>query len=215
VVKVTEIITDFYFFLLSVIFISLSGVMMPGPLFAVTVAKSFKNKIAGVLISLGHGVVEFPLMFLIYFGFAQLLASVETQIIIGLIGGILMIYMGFRMIKTETKNSEEHDESRHSSLITGILMTGANPYFLLWWAFIGADLIVNATVFGLMGFLVFAITHWLCDLFWNTFVSVTVFRSRRFWTRKVHILIFGFCFVVLVGFGAWFVISALLKFSSR
>lgn len=74
-----EVITDFYFFLLSVIFISLSGVMTPGPLFAVTVAKGFKDKIAGVMISFGHGVIEFPLMFLIYFGFAQLLASKVIQ----------------------------------------------------------------------------------------------------------------------------------------
>jgi len=206
-----EVITDFFFFLLSVIFISLSGVMTPGPLFAVTVAKSFKSKIAGVQISFGHGVVEFPLMFLIYFGFAQLLASIMTQIIIGLIGGIIMIYMGYRMIKAEKKTSEGFEESRHSSLITGILMTGANPYFLLWWATIGAALIVKATAFGFMGFLVFAITHWLCDLFWNTFVSVTVFKSRRFWTRRVHNVIFSFCFLVLVGFGAWFIISALLQ----
>ena len=61
-----EMITDFYLFLTSVVLVSLSGVMTPGPLFAVTVAKSLKGKISGVLISFGHGVVEFPLMFLIY-----------------------------------------------------------------------------------------------------------------------------------------------------
>lgn len=205
-----EVITDFYLFLISVIFMSLSGVMMPGPLFAVTIAKSFKNKIAGVLVSFGHGIIEFPLMFLIYFGFAQLLASSLTQRIIGLIGGLIMIYMGFRTIKTERKTSEKYEEHRHSSIIAGILTTGANPYFLVWWATIGTFLIANATLFGFMGFLVFALTHWLCDLLWNTFVSMTVFKSRRFWTQKVHNIIFDFCFVVFVGFGLWFFISALL-----
>jgi len=205
-----EVITDFYLFLLSVIFISLSGVMAPGPLFAVTVAKGFKDKIAGVLISFGHGVIEFPLMFLIYFGFVQLFASSVTQRIIGLVGGLIMIYMGFRMIKTAKKTSEEYEGSRHGSLIAGILTTGANPYFLLWWVAIGTPLVMKAAVFGFVGFLIFAITHWLCDLLWNTFVSLTVFKSRRFWTKKVHNIIFGFCFVVLVGFGAWFIISALL-----
>ena len=205
-----EVITDFYFFLLSVIFISLSGVMTPGPLFAVTVAKGFKDKIAGVMISFGHGVIEFPLMFLIYFGFAQLLASKVIQRVIGLIGGLIMIYVGFKMVKTEKKTNEESERVKHSSIVAGILTTGANPYFLLWWATIGAALIVNATLFGFIGFLVFAITHWLCDLLWNTFVSMTVFKSRRFWTKKVHNIIFGFCFVVFVGFGLWFFISALL-----
>jgi len=204
-----EAITDPYFFMLSVVFISLSGVMTPGPLFAVTIAKGFKNKTSGILISFGHGIIEFPLMFLIYFGFAQFFASSLAQRIIGLIGGLIMIYMGFRTIKTEKKTSEEREDSKHSSIIAGILTTGANPYFLLWWATIGLSLIWNAALFGFVGFLVFAVTHWLCDLLWNTFVSVTVFKSRRFWTKKVHSIIFGFCFVVFVGFGIWFFVSAL------
>lgn len=74
-----EVITDFYFFLLSVVFISLSGVMMPGPLFAVTIAKGLKERSAGVLVSFGHGIIEFPLMLLIYFGFAQFFVSSLIQ----------------------------------------------------------------------------------------------------------------------------------------
>ncbi len=205
-----EAITDFYLFLMSVIVISLSGVMTPGPLFAVTIAKGFRNKIAGVLISFGHGVIEFPLMFFIYFGFAQLLASSVAQKGIGLLGGLIMIYLGFQMLKTKNKTGGEYENSRHGSLVAGILATGANPYFLLWWATIGAILIRNAAIFGFIGVLVFAVTHWLCDLLWNTFVTLTVFKSRRFWTRRVQKIVFGFCFAVLVGFGVWFIISALL-----
>jgi threonine/homoserine/homoserine lactone efflux protein len=47
-------------FLVSVLLISLSGVLMPGPLFAVTLKRAEKSKIDGVLITLGHGLVEFP-----------------------------------------------------------------------------------------------------------------------------------------------------------
>ena len=46
--------------LLSVIVISFSGVMMPGPMTAVTLAKSYKSPWAGVWISLGHAVIEVP-----------------------------------------------------------------------------------------------------------------------------------------------------------
>ena len=49
-------------FLLSLAVISLSGVMMPGPMFAVTVAKSYKSRFAGIQIALGHAIVEIPLM---------------------------------------------------------------------------------------------------------------------------------------------------------
>ena len=58
-------------FLVKVAGISLSGVMMPGPVFAVTVAKSYKSRFAGIKIALGHALVEIPLMLLIYFGFGR------------------------------------------------------------------------------------------------------------------------------------------------
>jgi len=205
-----EIITDFYFFLLSVIFISLSGVMMPGPLFAVTIAKSFKDKMAGVLISFGHGVIEFPLMFLIYFGFTLLEPKSLTHKIISLVGGLILIYMGIQMLKTRRETATESSYSKYGSLVSGILATGANPYFILWWFTNGAALVINASIFGFIGFLIFAITHWSCDLLWNTFISLTVFKSKRFWTKKVHKIVFGFCVLVFIGFGAWFIISTIL-----
>jgi len=205
-----EIITDFYFFLLSVIFISLSGVMAPGPLFAVTIAKSFKDKMAGVLISFGHGVIEFPLMFLIYFGFTLLEPESLTHKMISLVGGLILIYMGIQMLKTRKETATESSYSKYGSLVSGILATGANPYFILWWFTNGAALVINASIFGFFGVLIFAITHWSCDLLWNTFVSLTVFKSKCFWTKRVHEIVFGFCIVVFIGFGAWFIILTIL-----
>ena len=48
-------------FLLSVAAISLSGVLMPGPVFAVAVAKGHRSPAAGLKIAIGHGIVEFLL----------------------------------------------------------------------------------------------------------------------------------------------------------
>ena len=203
-------IADFCFFLLSVIFISLSGVMMPGPVFAVTIAKGYRNKAAGALIALGHGVIEFPLMFLIYFEFTWFFSSATVQKTISFVGGLILIFMGVQTFRARKKTAEKYEGSGHNSLVAGVLATSANPYFFLWWATIGATLITNASVFGLMGLLLFAVTHWLCDLLWNMFVSVTVFKSRRFWTKRVYGIVFGFCFLVLMAFGIWFIISALI-----
>ncbi|MEM3700138.1 MAG: LysE family transporter [Candidatus Bathyarchaeia archaeon] len=202
-------IMDFHLFLISVILVSLSGVMSPGPLFAVTVARASREKNAGILISIGHGVVEFPIMFLIYLGFAWVFASPLTQKIIGLVGGALMVYLGLKMLKARKEMEEESSYFKYGSLVSGILATASNPYFLFWWATIGLFLVMNAALFGFVGFLIFAVIHWSCDLVWNIFVSLTVFKSRRFWTERVHEIVFGFCFLVLTGFGVWFIISAL------
>jgi threonine/homoserine/homoserine lactone efflux protein len=203
---------EFYLFLVSVVFISLSGVMMPGPLFAVTIEKAAKRKTAGLLIAVGHGIVEFPLMFLIYYGLTQFVtpdALQAVQITVGLVGGLLMMYMGFQTFRNRKKSSEKYESSKRDSLIAGIWTTAANAGFILWWMTIGTALIITAKSFGLLEFSVFGIVHWLCDFLWYALIALVIFKSRRFWTKRVHQAIFLFCFAVLVGFGAWFFGSAL------
>ena len=204
-----EIITDFYVFLASVALISLSGVMMPGPLFAVTIEKAAKRKYAGLLISVGHGIVEFPLMFLIYFALTQFAIPDSIKITVGIVGGLLMIIMGVRVFRNRNKPDDKAETSKQDTLIAGVWTTAANAGFILWWLTIGTTLIINAQYFGLVGFSIFAVTHWMADFVWYTVVAFAIFKSRRFWTKRVHQAINLFCFAVLVGFGAYFFSSAL------
>lgn len=204
-----EFITNFYLFLFSVVLISLSGVLLPGPLFAATMEKAAKRKTAGLLIAVGHGIVEFPLMFLIYFWLSQFVIPDVVPITVGLVGGLLMMYMGFQTFRNRNKNNQKYASPKRDSLVAGIWTTAANAGFILWWLTIGTTLILNAQIFGLLGFSVFAVVHWLCDFVWYTVVAFIIFKSRRFWNEKVHTAIFIFCFAVFVGFGAWFFSAAL------
>jgi threonine/homoserine/homoserine lactone efflux protein len=204
--------TEFYLFLASVALISLTGVLMPGPLFAVTIEKAAKRKTAGLLIAVGHGIVEFPLMFLIYYGIEQIVASeiLQTvQITVGLVGGLLMMFMGVQTFRNRNKTIEKYESPKHESLIAGIWTTAANAGFILWWLTIGTTLIITARSFGLLPFVVFAVVHWLCDFLWYTGISFAIFKSKQFWTARVHQAIFFFCFAVLICFGVWFFSSAL------
>lgn len=204
--------TEFYLFLASVILISLTGVMMPGPLFAVTIEKAAKRKTAGLLISVGHGIIEFPLMFLIYYGIDQIVASeiLQTvQVTVGLIGGMLMMFMGVQMFRKRNKVIEKYESPKQESLIAGIWTTAANAGFILWWLTIGTTLVINARSFGLVEFVIFAVVHWLCDFVWYTGVAFLIFKSQRFWTKRVNRVIVIFCLAVLISFGVWFFSSAL------
>ncbi|MEM2972451.1 MAG: LysE family transporter [Candidatus Bathyarchaeia archaeon] len=170
-----------------------------------------KIGLPGILVALGHGAIEFPLMFLIFFGFEKLFAESPLHRIIGFVGGLTLVYMGLQIFRAQGEaNGERGFSGRgHGSFTAGVLTTATNPYFFIWWATIGATLVANSYAFGFIGFLLFTITHWSCDLAWYTLVSYTVFKSRRFWTAKVRKIVFGFCFTVLLSFGVWFIISAL------
>jgi len=200
-------ITDLPLFLASTALISIPLVVSPGPVFAVTVAKGAQNKMAGALIALGHGAVEFPLILLLYLGLSELINNSIVHKVIGVVGGLIMIYIGFQILKSRKEAAYERNRSERSSFVAGLIATGANPYFFISWATIGAVLVENAAIFGLFGLLLFSAVHWLIDLIWDSLVSLTVFKSRRFWTPKVFSTIFAFCFIILVSFGIWFIIS--------
>ncbi len=178
---------------------------MPGPVFAVTIAKGHKDKNAGAFIAFGHGIIEFPLMLLIYLGFAQFFTSNAVKMVIGLVGGTMLIFMGIQMFRARKSIAAEGKDLPYNSLTAGIITSGANPYFFLWWATIGAALILTASTFGLIGFLLFVIVHWFCDLFWYLFVSMATFKSKHLWGRRTHEIIFGACSAILVVFGLWFI----------
>ena len=204
-----EFITDFYLFLASVLLISLSGVLMPGPLFAVTIKKASKSKTAGALIAVGHGIVEFPLMFLIFFVLSQFTLPSIVQIAVGLVGGLLMIFMGVQAFRNRHKQEEVTVDLKRDSVLAGVWTTVANAGFILWWLTIGTTLILNAKLFGLLGFSVFAGVHWLTDFLWYTVVAFLIFKSQRFWTERIHMGITLFCVAVFIGFGAYFMGSSL------
>jgi threonine/homoserine/homoserine lactone efflux protein len=208
-----EYIMNFYLFLASVMLISLSGVLLPGPLFAVTLNKASKSKISGFFIAVGHGIVEFPLMFLIFFVLSKFEIPSYVQVTVGIVGGTLMIFMGLQTIRNRHKNKENLTALKRDSLLAGIWTTAANAGFILWWLTIGTTLILNAKQFGLAGFSVFAGVHWSIDFFWYTIVGLTVFKTQRFWTDRIRQAITFFCVVVFVGFGAYFLGSALLSIS--
>ncbi len=198
---------NLWLFLLSAAGISLSGVMLPGPLTAATIAKGYNDRNAGVMIGIGHGIVEIPIIALIYFGFAAYLADPVVKMVTGVAGGLMLVVMGLLIFFTFRKPVEGASVMPYSPLVTGMVMTGGNPYIFLWWATIGVALIAGAITFGIYGLVLFTIVHLACDVAWDQVVSMTVFRTRHLWTPKIQKIVFSICAAVLIGFGVLYGVS--------
>ena len=193
--------------LLSVVVISLSGVMAPGPMFAVTLAKSYRSPWAGTWIALGHAVIEVPLILLIYFGFAPFFQNNAVQLGLSIVGGGMICWLGIAMFRARTKVVHQGKDLPYNAFTAGILASGFNPFFLVWWATIGSMLIMRFLDFGTTGLMVFIVAHWLVDLVWLSLVSNLVYRTRSLWGQKFHEWLFIACGLLLVFFGGWFIIS--------
>ena len=197
----------------SVIVISLSGVMMPGPMFAVTVAKSYRSPWAGTKISIGHAIIEVPIILLIYFGFARFFQHDTVQIALSLLGGAAIVWMGIGMFRARKEVVQSGKDLKYGAITAGIVMSAINPFFLLWWATAGSLLVMKFIAFGTVGLPVLIITHWTCDLVWLSFVSVLIYRTKALWGLKLQEWIFAVCSLLLVGFGVWYLISGIQKIS--
>jgi threonine/homoserine/homoserine lactone efflux protein len=197
----------------SVILLSLSGVMMPGPMFAVTVAKSYRSPWAGTKVAVGHAIIEVPLILLIYFGFGRFFQYDIVQIVLSLLGGVVIVWLGISMFRARKDVVTSGKDLKYGAVTTGIVMSAVNPLFLLWWATVGSMLIMKITAYGTIGLAVMIITHWLCDLAWLTMVSFLIFRTKALWGMKLQEWIFAVCSLGLIGFGFWYIISGIQKIS--
>ena len=197
----------------SVIVISLSGVMMPGPMFAVTVAKSYRSPWAGTKISIGHAIIEVPIILLIYFGFARFFQHDTVQIVLSLLGGAAIVWMGIGMFRARKEVVQSGKDLKYGAITAGIVMSAINPFFLLWWATAGSLLVMKFIAFGTYGLPVLIITHWICDLAWLSLVSLLIYRTKVLWGSRLQEWIFAVCSLLLVGFGIWYFVSGIQKIS--
>jgi len=197
------------FFLIEVVVISLSGVMAPGPVTAAAIGMGTRSRYAGMLIAVGHGVVEFPLMILIVLGAGRILKLPTAQIVIGLAGGAFLLIMAIQMLKSlRSAEKEQAQATKSSPVLAGIILSAGNPYFLLWWATVGLALATTATGIGLWAFAVFAIVHWLCDLVWLSVLSWASFKGSVLLGPRGMRIVLMICSAALFVFGLFFVYNA-------
>ena len=197
-------------FLLWVIGISASGVMMPGPVTAVVISKGTQSKWAGLMVAVGHAVIEVPLMAIIYFGVSAFLKSDAVQIGLGLAGGLLLIWLSVGVFKAKPVAVDVKYEGAHkNAIIAGVATTTASPYFFLWWATVGVTIVTGAKAFGGGWMVLTGGIHWLFDAAWLLFISCFVFFLRRFLTAGIQRVISVICGLTLVGFGVYFIYRAI------
>ena len=197
--------SDVLLFLLQALLISLSGVLAPGPVTAATLAAGTRSRHAGALVAVGHGIVEFPLMFLIMAGMGVIFEYVSVRIGIGLVGGAFLVFMGVGMLRSSAEAPEAAAEpATRGPIWTGVILSAGNPYFLLWWATVGLALATRALKLGVLAFGLFAVVHWLCDLVWLEALSLASFKGSKLLGERMQRIVLVVCGAALLVIGARF-----------
>jgi threonine/homoserine/homoserine lactone efflux protein len=200
---------DILLFLIQVFIISCSGAMQPGPVTATVITMGARNRYAGMLLAIGHGIIEFPLMVVIILGMGQYFKLPKVQIVIGLTGGVFLLLMAIQSflslkIKTDAKPKALHGKP----ILAGIILTACNPFFLVWWATVGLALATEAVGWGIWAFALFALTHWSVDLIWLQILSWASFKGSASFGQHFQRVVLFICTLALFVFGLLFIFKA-------
>jgi len=188
--------------------VALSGALMPGPLLTLTVGEATRRGFwAGPLIIVGHGLLELTLVLLLLVGVGGWLNRPPILGTVGIVGAGLLAWMGIGLLKaarTSRLNFEAGQGSGLHPVWAGILMSLANPYWLLWWLGIGLGYVLFAAQYGFLGVMLFFGGHILGDFAWYTLVSAAVAMGRNFFTDGLYRGFLAGCGVFLFAFGGYF-----------
>ena len=189
-----------------VIVISASGVMAPGPLFAANIAHGLKDGAkSGIKMAIGHTIVELPLVILLGIGVFSLELFPEFRTVISILGAITLFVFAAIQIKTIFRNKESTTNLKQGPLVSGILLSALNPFFIIWWLTIGFKLISDAMlIWAFSGILVLFVLHIWMDFAWLGAISYLVSKSAKILSNKNYKIIMICLSVMLVYFGITF-----------
>jgi len=206
-------------FIATVVLVTASGALAPGPLFFATVSHGTRSGAKGGLaFSIGHTLVEFPLVLLLALVFGELATEIAGEPIVrlstGIAGGLFLLIFGAMQIRhfltSESATPDSSGITSRNPLLLGLVLTGLNPYFIVWWLAVGSKLVVDALAFAsLLGVLLMYISHVWMDYAWLTAVAHLAHVGMKIagtrWYRAA-MTVFG---AVLMYFGVTFLLSVL------
>jgi len=204
---------------LQIILVSVSGVLSPGPLFFANLVLSKNGGFwSGIKIAIGHTIVELPVVILysiplIIFTSQSVTFSINF---ISFIGGISLISFGILFVVKIISKNNKHNYIIESSriekpVIAGMLFTGINPFFFLWWISVGIKLISDSI--ALLGYpigiaFLFLVHVWM-DYAWLGLTSYFASRGISVLRSQYHKFIILILTIPLFYYGINFTLTAI------
>ena len=194
--------------------VGLSGALMPGPLLALTVGEAARHGFwSGPLLVLGHAILELSLVVALVFGLSKVVGNGLVFSIVGIVGGLVLIYMGVSTIKQGWRSTGIPTSTMKTAnrmlVVSGIVVSASNPYWLIWWATIGTTYLLWSLKVGVWGVASFFTGHIFADLIWYTFISFIIVKGKKLISNNIYKWFLIVCGLALVGLGGYFIFSGI------
>lgn len=211
---------DLTWLLITAFIVGASGALVPGPMLTYTIGASIaKGWSAGFRIAAGHAVLEIALVATLLLGLQSVLASESVKSVIGLAGGMVLLWLGVNILRQSSKNTLHFDGQNsnidigfgQNPVIGGAVVSIANPHFIVWWATIGAAYLAYSIEYGLIGIGVFMVGHLLSDFLWYGTVSILIAKGRDHIKSGVYQFVLIACGLFLIALAVYFIVDGHLN----
>ncbi len=206
---------DLLNFAVTVVLITVSGALAPGPLFFVTLSQGAKSGTkSGLMFSVAHSLIEFALVMLLALGLLSVASEPAVRLAVGVAGGVALLIFGAMQIRSSFSNKADETKPKQMTsrklLLIGLAFTGLNPYFIIWWLTIGANLILLSLEFGgLLGVVFMYVCHVWVDYAWLTLIANFAKRGAKILRLKWYRILMAVFGAVLIYFGLTFLIDSI------
>lgn len=189
----------------------LSGAMIPGPLLLYTISSALRvGHVAGVQVALGHLVLEGMFVLTGAVGLRGLLHAPAFQATVRWAGGLGLMVMGSLMLLHGRQLSlirHAQVECRWGPLIGGAVFSLSSPGFVLWWATIGAAVLLQGMRAGHGGVAAVSLGHACADVLWCWFVAFSVARGRAYCSDRAYRTVMRLMACGLMALGLWLLLA--------
>ncbi len=201
--------------------VAFSGALVPGPMLTLVISSvARKGFWTSFFIVVGHSILELIVVIGFFLGILKFLDNPFIAKIIGILGGIFLLYIGIDIIvsifkkkfiidfKSALKQRTITGKSTIIVIFKGVLISLMNPYWYIWWISIGAAFILKSVQFNTAGITSFYIGHISADFIWYLFIGFLVNTGRRFFNQKIYNGILIACSIFLFYLGIRFIVEA-------
>ena len=161
--------------------------------------------------AIGHTIVEFPLVILLGIGVFSLEIFPEFRTVVSIFGAVTLFVFAAMQIRIIFQGRKDNiPKLKQGPLVTGIVLSALNPFFILWWLTIGFKLILDAMlIWAFAGILIVFVMHIWMDFAWLGGISYVASKSSRIMSNRNYKILMTILSLMLVYFGITFLVDVM------
>jgi threonine/homoserine/homoserine lactone efflux protein len=175
------------------IVLGLSAGFAPGPLLTLVISETLQHDIrSGVRVALSPIFTDLPIIILTLSVLAQFSDFHNILGIISLIGGAVILFMGYESMNPKSPAESDFSETEPKPLIKGILVNALSPHPYLFWFSIGGPIMSRAANLNIVAPIAFIGSFYVLLVGSKILLAVFVGRSKSFLNGTLYIYIMRF-----------------------